>query len=329
MWLKILYDQQKLNIESYSGSATFGTKDSKDAVNANDERKLRETVATAMKKAQKILDKNSKDIRALYAMGIANATLASFEATAKRSYVAAYGRAKAARNLHQQVLKLDSSFDDARMSVGIFDYVVGVVPPWFRLSLGIFMGMNGDGKDAGIEKIQTAAAKGKQVSTDARMALAIIYSRERRYEDAVRLMDELHSKYPRNFLFEMSKASIYGKMKKWDLATEVYSQVLQKDLARANGYERLRVSRVYSELGRTQIETHHEEDALVTYAKVAAHPDATQNERADAHLWMGKVFDVKKDRPSALQHYDAVLHLDCDQSLKKEAEGLKKKPFGS
>src|SRR5436190_12151396 len=67
MWLKILYDQQKLNIESYSGSASFGTNDSKDAVNATDERRLRETIATAMKKAQKILDKNPKDVRALYA----------------------------------------------------------------------------------------------------------------------------------------------------------------------------------------------------------------------------------------------------------------------
>src|SRR5262249_23940005 len=151
--------------ESYSGAATFGTKDSRDAINAADERRLRETIATSMKKSQAILDKNPKDIRALYALGIANATLASFEATAKRSYLTAYGQAKNARNLHQQVLKLDSSFDDARMTVGIFDYVVGVVPPWLRFSVGIVMGMNGDGKEAGIEKIQTAAARGKTVST--------------------------------------------------------------------------------------------------------------------------------------------------------------------
>ena len=34
VWLKIIYDQQKLNIESFSGRATFGTRESKDAVNA-------------------------------------------------------------------------------------------------------------------------------------------------------------------------------------------------------------------------------------------------------------------------------------------------------
>src|SRR4051812_37330031 len=51
LWLKITYDQQKLNIESFSGRASFGTREAKDEVNATDEKRLRETVATAMTKA--------------------------------------------------------------------------------------------------------------------------------------------------------------------------------------------------------------------------------------------------------------------------------------
>jgi cytochrome c-type biogenesis protein CcmH/NrfG len=113
-WLKITYDQQKLNIESFSGGNSFGTRDSKEAVNPEDERQLRETVATAMAKAQTLLNRNPNDIRGLYAMGIANATLASFEGTVKRSYLAAHSKARTARNLHQQVLKLDPSYDDRR-----------------------------------------------------------------------------------------------------------------------------------------------------------------------------------------------------------------------
>src|SRR5439155_930382 len=81
IWLKITYDQQKLNIESFSGKATFGTKESKEGVSPEDEKRLRDTVATAMAKAQAILDKNPNDVHGLYAMGIANATMASFEST--------------------------------------------------------------------------------------------------------------------------------------------------------------------------------------------------------------------------------------------------------
>jgi len=328
MWLKILYDQQKLDIDSYSGKS-FGTRDSRDAVDPADEKKLRDTVATAMKNADAVLDKSPKDVRALYALGVANATLASFESTAKRAYFTAYGDAKTARNLHQQVLKLDPNFDDARMTVGIFDYVVDVIPPWFRHSLGLLLGMHGDGKQAGIEKIQTAAARGKQVSTDARMVLIVIYNREHRYDDAMELINELHSRYPRNFLFEVSKASIFGKMKRWDQAAQTYEQILQKIDSRKNGYERLRASKMYSSLGRSQVELHREDLAIGAFSRVVADSGATPNEKAEAHLWMGKVFDVKRDRTRALQHYDAVLGLSCDAPLKKEAAALKRKPFGA
>ena len=55
-----------------------------------------------MAKAEDILKKNPNDVKALYALGISNATLASFEGTAKRSYRVAHGKAKAAKNLHQR-----------------------------------------------------------------------------------------------------------------------------------------------------------------------------------------------------------------------------------
>src|SRR5215831_6126959 len=69
MWLRIMYDQQKLNMESFSGSS-LGTRDSRDAVTPADEKQLRETIGTAISKADAILMKNPKDVRALYAKGI-------------------------------------------------------------------------------------------------------------------------------------------------------------------------------------------------------------------------------------------------------------------
>jgi len=327
VWLKILYDQQKLNIESYSGS-TFGTKSSKDAIDPAEEKKLREIVGIAMKKAQGAIDKNPKDVRALYALGIAHATIASFEGTAKRAYFAAYGQAKTARNLHQQVLKLDPNFDDARLAVGIYNYVVGVIPGYIRILLAPF-GVRGEGKEVGIRQIETAAAKGKQVSTDAKMILVVIYNREKKHDQALQLIEELHAKYPRNFLFELAKASIFGKMKKWDQALQTYQQVARKTESSIDGYDRLRAEPVHYEIGRTQIELHKEDDAVLSFSKVVAGARATPDEKAQAHLWMGRVFDAKKDRKRALQHYNAVTGLDCDAEWKKEAEAYKRKPYGA
>jgi tetratricopeptide (TPR) repeat protein len=328
LWLKITYDQQKLNIESFSGKATFGTKESKEAVSPEDEKRLRDTVATAMAKAQAILDKNPNDIHGLYAMGIANATIASFESTVKRSYLSAHGKAKTARNLHQQVLKLDPTFDDARLSVGTYDYVIGVIPAFFRFLLAPF-GVRSAGKDAGIRELETAATKGKIASTDARMVLTVVYVREKKYDQAIKLLDELHGKYPRNFLFELAKGSVYGKMMKGDDAVSLYEGVLTKVHAKKDGYERLREGRVYTLLGNANIDRMQFEKAGEEFAHVVTSHDATADEKGSAYLWMGKIYDSKKDRASAVKQYDLLLGLNCDPGLKAEAQKYKRRAYGS
>src|SRR5438094_261920 len=42
IWLRITFSQQKLNIESFSGQGTFGTRESKDIVSPADERRFRD-----------------------------------------------------------------------------------------------------------------------------------------------------------------------------------------------------------------------------------------------------------------------------------------------
>jgi tetratricopeptide (TPR) repeat protein len=328
IWLKITYDQQKLNIESFSGKNTFGTRDSKEGVNPDDEKRLRDTVATAMAKAQAVLDKHPQDVHALYALGIANATLASFEGAVKRSYLTAHGKAKTARNLHQQVLKLDPTFDDARLSVGTYDYVIGVIPSFIRVLLAPF-GIRSAGKDAGIRELETAAAKGKMASTDARMVLTVVYTREKKYDQALVLINELHGKYPRNFLFELAKGSIYGKMMKGDDAVHVYEDVLAKVHAKKDGYDRLREARIYSLLGNANIDRMQFEKAGEEFSHVVMSHDATADEKGSAYLWMGKIYDSKKDRNSALKQYDLLLKLDCSPDLKAEAQKYKRQPYGS
>ena len=191
--------------------------------------------------------------------------------------------------------------------------------------LGMF-GVRGDGKEAGILQLETAAEKGQRASTDAKMLLVVVYNREKRYEQALHYANDLHARYPRNFLFEMSKASIYGKMKNWDQAVETYRQILGKVTTRKDWYERLREERLLFEIGRSNIERHKFEDALSDFAKVVSGARGTPNEKATAHLWMGKILDSKMDRPHAVEHYSAIASLNCDSELKQEADRFKKKP---
>jgi tetratricopeptide (TPR) repeat protein len=326
IWLKITFDQQKLNLESFSGRS-LGTRDSRDSVNPSDEKRLRDTIAIAIQKADALLSKNPNDVHALYAKGISNGSLASFEATAKRSYINAHSKAKIARDLHEQVLKLDPTYEDANLAVGAYDYVVGVVPGFVRFLLVPF-GVRSAGKEVGIGELETAAAKGKNASTDAKLILTVVYTREKRYEQAVQILESLHQKYPGNFMLEMAEGNVYGKMNKWDDAERVYRHVLAKVQAKMDGYERLRQARVLYALGTSEMDSEQFDKAMDTFTHVASAADATENEKGRSYLWLGKLFDSKKDRTRALQQYDALLSLNCSEDLKLEAQRYKRRPFG-
>jgi tetratricopeptide (TPR) repeat protein len=325
IWLKIIYDQQKLNIESFSGSS-LGTRDSSEVIDPAVEKRLRDTLAVAMEKSNAILRKTPNDVKALYSLGISNATLASFEGTAKRKYLAAHSKAKEAKKLHERVLEIDAAYHDARLAVGTYDYVVGVIPRVIRFLIAPF-GIRGNGKDAGIRSIETAAAQGRQIGTEARMVLIVVYNREKRFDQALRLAGELHARYPRNFLFELSKASIYGKMNKWDEAAYVYEQVLAKAAARRDGYERVRPEKIYYDLGNADIHRMQFDDAVGAFQQVVNSSQSTANEKAGSHLWIGKIYDSEKKRAKALEQYAAILALNCSDEFKDEARRYRKTPF--
>jgi tetratricopeptide (TPR) repeat protein len=326
-WLRILQDQQKLTIESFSGRDTFGTKDSKENVSQGEEARLREYAGRAIHASDAVLKKNPKDVHALYAKGAANATLASFEATIKRSYLAAGKKAKVARDLHRDVLRIDPEFHDAEMTIGIFNYIVGSSPGWARYTILLALGITGEGKDTGIRQLETAARTGKHAITDTKSLLVVVYTRERRYEDALRVTADLHSSHPRNFMYELTKASIYGKMKRWDSAIQTYHQIIEKIRSHKDAYDRLRQDKVYLELANMQIQSAHFEDAAETFKQVVASKEATPDERASAHLGIGRIYDTSNRRSHALQHYKAIQLLDCNPAIKEDARKYERKPF--
>src|SRR5262249_54010149 len=161
-------------------------------------------------------------------------------------------------------------------------------------------------------------------STDARMVLTVIYVREKKYDEALKLINELHGKYPRNFLFELAKGSIYGKMMKGEDAIHVYEDVLAKVHGKKDGYERLREGRVYSLIGNANVDRMQFEKAGEEFSHVVTSRDATPDEKGSAYLWMGKIYDSKKDHATAVKQYDLLLGLDCDADLKAQAQKYKR-----
>jgi tetratricopeptide (TPR) repeat protein len=325
-WLKILYSQQKLNMESFGSKDRFGTGDSTDAGFEADKKQLTDVVAKSLAASEAMLKKDPKNVRALYAKGVSNAMLAAYEATILRERVSAARKAKAARDAHLEVLRLDPNFHDARAAVGIYNYAVGSLPWGIQLMLKV-VGLGGGDKPGGIKEMETAAAKGTRAAVDAKMLLIIVHARESQYDKSMKLIDELQVKYPRNFMFDMTKASLYGRQKKWDVAAATYKQIAEKVVAKKDGYERLRLERVQYELANSQFHGQKFAEATATFNLVVRGANATPNEKANSHLWMGRMADTANKRDEAMKHYNAVLALDADANLKNDARALLKRPF--
>jgi tetratricopeptide (TPR) repeat protein len=164
-------------------------------------------VDRAITLARKRLATNPRDADAHYQLGAAVGLRASYAATVEGSVRRGFGAAREAYAAHERVMQLDSRRHDAGLIVGTYRYVVAA------LSLPVrwvaYMAGFGGGKEKGLQLVEAAAEYPGDNQTDARLALMLIYNRERRYDDALRQLAKLRERYPRNRLFWLEAGSTY------------------------------------------------------------------------------------------------------------------------
>ena len=65
----------------------------------------------------------------------------------------------------------------------------------------------GGGRERGLRMVEEAASYPSDVQTNARFTLIVIYNREKRFDDALRVIAELQRQYPRNRLLWLEAGS--------------------------------------------------------------------------------------------------------------------------
>jgi tetratricopeptide (TPR) repeat protein len=149
--------------------------------------------------ARKKVARDARDADAHYQLGAAIGLRASFAATIHGSVRAAFGSAREAYNAHERVLELDPKRRDAGLVVGSYRYLVAAMAlplRWMAYAAGF-----GGGRERGLTLVQGAADYAGENRTDARVALVLLYNRERRYDQALGELSKLRAEYPRNRLF--------------------------------------------------------------------------------------------------------------------------------
>lgn len=202
LWSQTLNESRRLNSSLYGSDEFY--EGSEDKVDDRVVEEFRDDTRRARLLAEARLKRNPKDVEALYFLGATEGLKAAFEAGVQRSFMSALRDGSRSVDRHRDVVRLDPSFHDAELTIGLYDYVVGSLPLPVKI-LASMTGARGSRK-RGLETIARVASEGRWARDDAKALLIVLYKREKRFMDALGLARELGEKYPRNYLFRLEAA---------------------------------------------------------------------------------------------------------------------------
>jgi hypothetical protein len=244
------------------------------------------------------------DLNALFVRGWARSLKAVQTAMVDRQYVAALRLALAAHSDHQHVLDKDPDYVDAKLVVGVYQYVIGSLSFGFKVVVG-FAGIGGS-KSRGLELMYDSAARGVISSIESRTCLAFFLRREAEYKRAVEIVRTQVKEYPHNFLFALEEANLLKDDGQGQAAIATYRRIVN-DAQGGRYYIDAHLELVYFGLGESLRGQKMYPDAVAAYERASNLPTTSPELKRRSLLAAGQVYDLMHQHDKARGEYIAVL----------------------
>ena len=205
LWLSITFRRGNMTVDDYLGRPNKPNTNPLPTPPVDAVTGFRDAIEKAIALARQRIAKNPKDADAHYQLGAAVGLRASYTATVEGSVMGAFRAAREAYDEEEQTLALQPQRKDAGLIVGTYRYIVAALS--LPLRMVAYVAGFGGGKEKGITQIEEAAAYGGDNQTEARFALILLYNREQRYDDALKVLAALRERYPRNRLLWLESGS--------------------------------------------------------------------------------------------------------------------------
>lgn len=318
-WVEILYSRRRLQTGVYNSASFYAETKEKEKVDPAVDREFRRLIGLAVQKAEAAVRRNSSDVDAVYYEGAGHALLATYEGTVARSFISALRNGSKAVNLHRAVLKADASFADAYLTIGTYDYVVGSLPFFVKI-LAAIGGFHGS-RERGIEELRTAAERGRYANDDARVVLITFFAREKRYADALAVLDTLSAKYPRNYLFMLERAAAMARLGRHSESYAIFEQLLRDPSLQKVA------DMVHFQYADALASQKRNAEALAHFQAVGDMNGAAPELVTRSHLRAGQLLDMLSRRTEAIAEYKVVLARENVFDSHDQANNCLKKPF--
>jgi len=324
-WIALLFEQGAVTVDDYLGEARSGL--ARTPPNPVVAAALQQHLQKAIALAETRLKTHPSDPDAHYEAGAAYGLQASYVATIEGRLSASFGPARRAYKAHERLLALDPSRKDAGLLVGLYSYTVATLslPARVMAQLAGF----GSGRARGIELVEGAAAYPGDAQPGALFTLALIYNREKRYDDALRVIGDLRRMYPRNRLLFLETASTElraGRPAQARIAAEHGLERLAAETRPIADGEESRWRYVYG----AALVALNEREAAARELRRADSVATRDWVRGRISKELGRISDLGGDRPAAVAHYTRAERLcradhddECADAAKRLIRGSK------
>jgi hypothetical protein len=259
----------------------------------------------AVREADWRLSQNPKDVNALFTRAWVRSLRSAYVAMVERGFGTAFRLATKAKDDAQHVLAIDPNYVDAKLIVGVYDYVVGALPLPFKLLFGI-VGITGS-KTTGMALLDDAANRGTITKVEARTVIALFLRREGKYQQAIEVVLILKNQYPRDFLFCLEEANLRKDAGEGMGAVIAYRQIVA-DNARVGYFPSAKLELADFGLADALRGQRHYAEAARAYEEAAATPGVGPELKIRSLLAAGECHDLIRERPLAVKDYQDAIH---------------------
>jgi tetratricopeptide (TPR) repeat protein len=204
LWLSITFRRGNMTVDDYLGRVTR-TNAPPEPPPADTAAAFNDAIERSLAIARRLIQRAPDDPNGHYQLGATVGLRASYVATVDGKALGAFRAAREAYDEHEKVFALSPQRKDAGLIVGTYRYIVSTLAMpvrWMAYIAGF-----GGGKERGVSMVEDAANYQGENQTDARVALVLVYNREKRYDDALKQLAVLRQQFPRNRLFWLETGS--------------------------------------------------------------------------------------------------------------------------
>ncbi|HLW82830.1 MAG TPA: hypothetical protein VKS20_12410 [Candidatus Acidoferrales bacterium] len=278
----------------------------------------------ALALANQQLKRNPNNVDALFARAVARGLATVYSAVIEKKWLGALKQGLGAYHDDQRVLKLDPHYDDAKLVVGTFQYIVGSLT-WWEKSIAFVADMRGS-KKKGLALLRQAADGGGEESIDAGTILALFLARDKRYDEALEILRRDYADFPHNFIFGLAVADLLNASGQRGEAIAAYRKLLE--LGHAGFFPDARVERAAYSLGLALRAEKNYAAAANAFDDAVDYPRANPGIAAPAALFAGEMYDLLHQREKAVASYKRALALAPPSSpTARSASQFLKSPY--